>query len=207
MPLPKPIEQASKVLAQLPGLGPRQALRLTFYLLHQDKATQKLLVSSLINLFHNISLCQDCFFPFEGKNNETLCDICRNPSRDHATICVVEKETDLLSIEKTNKYRGLYHILGGLYSNIDDDKNKNLTINHLVDRIKKSTKTNKPIREIILALNPTSEGNLTAFHVEKSIRDLGLKIKISRLARGIPTGGEIEFADSETLINSLEGRK
>ena len=207
MSLPKPIEQASKLLAQLPGLGPRQALRLTFYLLHQDKETQKLLVSSLTNLFQNISLCQDCFFPFENKTEEVLCDICRNPSRDHTTICVVEKETDLLSLEKTNKYRGLYQILGGLYSNIDDNKNKNLTINQLINRIKKSAKTNKPIREVILALNPTSEGNLTAFHLEKLIRDLNMKIKISRLARGIPTGGEIEFTDSETLINSLEGRK
>ncbi|MBP8617975.1 MAG: recombination protein RecR, partial [Candidatus Pacebacteria bacterium] len=189
MSLPKPIEQVSKLLAQLPGLGPRQALRLTFYLLHQDKETQKLLVSSLTNLFQNISLCQDCFFPFENKTEEVLCDICRNPSRDHTTICVVEKETDLLSLEKTNKYRGLYQILGGLYSNIDDNKNKNLTINQLINRIKKSAKTNKPIREVILALNPTSEGNLTAFHLEKLIRDLNMKIKISRLARGIPTGG------------------
>ena len=127
--------------------------------------------------------------------------------RIQAIICIVEKETDVLSIEKTNKYTGLYHILGGLISEIDKETIKNLNLTTLISRIKNESKTNQPVRELILALNPTSEGNLTNYYLEKEIKKLNLKIKITKLAKGIPTGGDIEFADSETLISALEGRK
>ncbi len=218
MELPKPIQNFIKIFSQIPGIGPRQAMRLAFWLLHQPQTKQTEFSNAFTNLSTKIKLCVYCFLPFEQKdkdylvshsarNNETLCEICRNPQRDHSIICVVEKETDLISIEKTNKYKGVYHILGGLLSDIDENKKREINIIPLIERIKKSFKNKKPIKEIILALSPTSEGNLTTYYLEKTIKDLKLSIKITKLARGLPHGGEVEFADSETLINALEGRK
>jgi len=207
MDLPKPIQQFIKIFSEIPSIGPRQATRVAFWLLHQPKNKQTEFVNAFNNLSTKIKICSECFFPFEPKNKETLCEICRNPKRDHTTICVVEKETDLISIEKTNKYNGLYHILNGLISSFDKNKIKELTIPQLILRIKKRAKMSPPLREVILALNPTSEGNLTTYYLEKEIKNLNLKIKITKLGRGLPTGGDIEFADSETLINALEGRK
>jgi len=204
MELPKSLEKVSKILSRLPGLGPRQALRLSFYLLRQDKNYQKDFLESFNNFFTKIKLCQECSFPFETMNdNETLCSICRDKKRDHTLLCVVEKETDLLTIEKTNKYQGLYHILGRLINDVNSENSKIILLK-LIKRIKE----NKPkIKEVILALSPTSEGNLTTYYLEKAIKNLKMDIKITKLALGIPQGGEIEFADSETLINALEGRK
>ncbi len=207
MELPKPIQNFIKIFSQIPGIGPRQAMRLAFWLLHQPQTKQTEFSNAFTNLSTKIKLCVNCFLPFEQREKETLCEICRNPQRDHSIICVVEKETDLISIEKTNKYKGVYDILGGLLSDIDENKKREINIIPLVERIKKSFKNKKPIKEIILALSPTSEGNLTTYYLEKTIKNLKLNIKITKLARGLPHGGEVEFADSETLINALEGRK
>jgi len=207
MELPKPIQNFIKIFSQIPGIGPRQAMRLVFWLLHQPQTKLTEFSNAFINLSTKIKLCIDCFLPFEQREKEALCEICRNPQRDHSIICVVEKETDLISIEKTNKYKGVYHILGELLSDIDEDKKREINIIPLVERTKKSFKNKKPIKEIILALSPTSEGNLTTYYLEKTIKDLKLNTKITKLARGLPHGGEVEFADSETLINALEGRK
>ena len=207
MELPKPIQNFIKIFSQIPGIGPRQAMRLVFWLLHQPQTKQTEFSNAFTNLSTKIKLCVNCFLPFEQREKETLCEICRNPQRDHSIICVVEKETDLISIEKTNKYKGVYDILGGLLSDIDENKKREINIIPLVERIKKSFKNKKPIKEIILALSPTSEGNLTTYYLEKTIKNLKLNIKITKLARGLPHGGEVEFADSETLINALEGRK
>jgi len=204
MELPKSLEKVSKILSRLPGLGPRQALRLSFYLLRQDKNYQKDFLESFNNFFTKIKLCQECSFPFETMNdNETLCSICRDKKRDHTLLCIVEKETDLLTIEKTNKYQGLYHILGRLINDVNSENSKIILLK-LIKRIKE----NKPkIKEVILALSPTSEGNLTTYYLEKSIKKIDLGIKITKLGRGLPQGGEVEFADAETLVNALEGRK
>jgi len=207
MELPKSIQNFIKIFSTLPGIGPRQATRIAFWLLHQEPQYQKDLVDSLNNIITKTKLCADCFFVFEPKNNETLCEICRDSRRDHATICVVEKETDLISIEKTNKYKGVYHVLGGLMSEIDEKQNKTLKIPELLNRIKNSFNKRKPIKEVIIALSPTSEGNLTAYYLERQLKSLKLNFKITKLGRGLPHGGEVEFADSETLINALEGRK
>jgi recombination protein RecR len=207
MELPKSIQNFIKIFSTLPGIGPRQATRIAFWLLHQEPQYQKDLVDSLNNIITKTKLCADCFFVFEPKNNETLCEICRDSRRDHTTICVVEKETDLISIEKTNKYKGVYHVLGGLMSEIDEKQNKTLKIPELLNRIKDSFNKRKPIKEIIIALSPTSEGNLTAYYLERQLKSLKLNFKITKLGRGLPHGGEVEFADSETLINALEGRK
>ncbi|NMB92497.1 MAG: recombination protein RecR [Parcubacteria group bacterium] len=207
MEISRPIKNFITLFSKIPGIGPRQATRIVFWLLHQPKDIQTEFSKTIENATTKIKLCADCFFPFEPKNNESLCEICRNQQREHSIICVVEKETDLLSIEKTNKYKGVYHILGGLMSEIDEKKKQELNIKPLLLRIKKSFQEKKPIKEIILALSPTSEGNLTTYYLEKAIKNLGLNIKITKLGRGLPHGGEVEFADSETLINALEGRK
>ncbi len=204
----KPIQDFVKIISLLPGIGPRQALRLAYHLLHLSPKKQQEFIRTTQGLFSKMKLCSDCFLPFEPRSSkEKLCEICRDPSRDHSVICVVEKETDLLTIEKTKKYHGVYHILGGLYSGKKKKQGASFTLPQLIQRVKRYSRSTRPIREIILALNPTSEGNLTSYYIEKAIRNLNLNIKITRLARGIPSGGEIEFADSETLINALEGRK
>lgn len=212
MDLPKPIEVFIKIFSKLPGMGPRQITRLAFWLLHQKKESQNNFYHAFVNLFSKTQVCPNCFFITEVKQGEKisdnkLCKICDDPRRDKSIICVVEKETDLLSIEKTNKYHGAYHVLGRLLSEIDENKKLRITIPQLLLRIKKAQTSNHPIKEAILALSPTSEGNLTTYSLEKSIKDLDDKIKITRLARGLPQGGEVEFADAETLINALEGRK
>ncbi|MFA5360679.1 MAG: recombination mediator RecR [Candidatus Paceibacterota bacterium] len=208
MQLPKPIKDFIQVFSQLPGLGPRQTTRLAFWLLHQKEETQRKFYHAFTNLFSQTQVCPNCYFISEKNNSEDkLCEICRDRQRDHSTICVVEKETDLISIENTNKYQGVYHILGGLISEIDAAKKQKLTIPQLLARLKKSADSPRKIKEIILALNPTSEGNLTIYYLEKAIKELNLGIKITKLGRGLPQGGEVEFADAETLVNALEGRK
>lgn len=207
MELPPSIKKFINVLTKIPGIGPRQATRITFWLLHQPLEYSNDLTTALNMIFTKTKLCSNCFFVFEPRDHETLCEICRNPHRDHSVICVVEKDTDLISLEKTNKYHGVYHILGGLISNIDEEQNKNLKISELLHRIKTSFKNKKPVKEVILALNPTSEGNLTTYYLERQLKSLKLNFKITKLGRGLPHGGEVEFADSETLINALESRK
>lgn len=206
MELPKPIKDFIQVFSKLPGIGPRQTTRLAFWLLHQKKETQHDFYHAFINLFSKTQVCPNCFFISEkdsSKQENQLCKICQDPQRDQSVICVVEKETDLISIENTNKYKGLYHVLGGLISEIDETRKEKLTIKQLLTRIK----TNKKVKEIILALNPTSEGNLTTYYIEKAIKTITPNIKITKLGRGLPQGGEVEFADAETLVNALEGRK
>ena len=206
MELPKPIKDFIQVFSKLPGIGPRQTTRLAFWLLHQKKETQHDFYHAFINLFSKTQICPNCFFISEkdsSKQENQLCKICQDSQRDQSVICVVEKETDLISIENTNKYKGLYHVLGGLISEIDESRKEKLTIKQLLTRIK----TNKKVKEIILALNPTSEGNLTTYYIEKAIKTITPNIKITKLGRGLPQGGEVEFADAETLVNALEGRK
>jgi len=211
MELPKPIKDFVQVFSQLPGIGPRQTTRLAFWLLHQKKEIQHTFYRAFTSLFSQTQICPNCFFISEkevpGQQEDKLCKICRDKQRDQTIICVVEKETDLISIENTNKYRGLYHILGGLISEIDENKKQRLTVNQLLARIKKSAGTPLKVKEVILALNPTSEGNLTTYCIEKAVKELNLDIKITKLGRGLPQGGEVEFADAETLVNALEGRK
>jgi len=204
--LPKPIKDFIQVFSKLPGIGPRQTTRLAFWLLHQKKETQHDFYHAFINLFSKTQICPNCFFISEkdsSKQENQLCKICQDSQRDQSVICVVEKETDLISIENTNKYKGLYHVLGGLISEIDESRKEKLTIKQLLTRIK----TNKKVKEIILALNPNSEGNLTTYYIEKAIKTINPNIKITKLGRGLPQGGEVEFADAETLVNALEGRK
>ncbi len=200
MQLPKPIEDFVKLLSGFPSIGQRQATRLAFYLINKKEKIKEF--SQVIqNLDKEISVCQECFMPFyDPKKSKNLCPICSDSRRNKQIICVVEKETDLLSIENARQFNGVYHILGGSISAINPESHKKLRINSLIRRIKKNK-----VKEVIIATNPTTSGDLTAMFVERKLKDLN--VKITRLGRGLPTGGEIEFADPETLSSAFKRRE
>lgn len=191
MNLPKTIQNLIEIFKKLPGVGVRQATRFSYFLLYLPKTEKEKLISAISEL-EKIKFCHECYLSFEGEK----CYICFNPKRDKKIIAVVEKEIDAETIENTNRFLGVYHVLGG-----DILRNRDaLKINELIERIKKNNAT-----EIILALNPTTEGEATSLHLQRILKPFNLKI--TRLARGLPTGGEIEYADENTLIKSLEDRK
>ena len=201
MQLPKPIEEFVKLFSSFPSIGQRQATRLAFYLVNQKKEKIKETIKAIEALEKEISICKECFLPFYNpKGKEKLCPICSDPRRKKDIICVVEKETDLLTIENSHQYNGLYHILGGVISPTDPESYKKLKVKSLLVRIKKNK-----VKEIIIATNPTTAGDLTAMYLEKVLKEAG--VKISRLGRGLPTGGEIEFADPETIASALKRRE
>lgn len=183
-------------------MGPRTAARFVFYLIKLPKEEIDELVKSILNLKEKVKLCSFCFKPFEpltgsGQGND-LCEICSDPGRDRTLICVVEIETGLISLEKTKKYQGRYFILGG---SVSKTKNvKHLRTNELLERVR-----NSEIQEIIIAINPTTEGEAITLYLERLLKPLN--IKITRLGRGLPIGGELEYADEETISSALEGRK
>jgi len=157
------------------------------------------LVAAIQDLKKNVKICSLCFKPFETEGD--LCEICKNPMRDKTLLCVVEKETDLMVIEQTKKFNGLYFILGGTVSRFKKKEVKKLRIKELKERVK-----NEPeIKEIIIAINPTLEGEATTLYLERILKPYNKKI--TRLGRGLPVGAELEYADEETLGSALEGRK
>jgi recombination protein RecR len=201
---PKPIKDFIDKFSRLPGIGPRQAARLAFWLLNGEKNIREDLKKALENLSREIKTCQSCYFAIEN-NGDNKCHFCDNPARDHKIICVVEKETDLATIEKSGGYKGFYHVLGGLFSALDTAIPKNLKIPELINRIESKKSGDKKVEEVILALSPTHEGDLTAHYLERLLKPL--KVKITRLGRGLPYGSDVEFADAQTLSGALESRK
>jgi len=203
---PESIEKLTKIFAKFPTVGQRTAYRFTYYLLKKNNTEVKELIKALADLKNDIKLCSFCFNPFEGE--EKLCSICKDNSRDISTLCIVEKETDLLSIERTNRYKGLYYILGGTISGLKKTDISNLRLKELAERIKDVKKflgKDSKIKEVILAFNSTIDGEATSLYLEKALSSL--KTKTTRLAKGLPTGGELEYADDNTLISAIEGRK
>ena len=196
---PKSIQKLIDLFSKFPTVGPRTAARFVFYLLKLPKEEVDNLVSSITELKNNIKICELCFNPFEGEG--TLCPICENKTRDKSLLCIIANETDLQAIEKTKKYNGLYFILGGTVSTLKKGGLEKLRTKELQERIK-----NHPeIKEIIIATNPTPDGEATALYLERLLKPFN--IKITRLGRGLPVGGELEYADEETLGSALEGRK
>jgi len=195
----KSIQKLIDLFSQFPTVGPRTAARFVFYLLGKKKEEIDELVAAIQDLKKNVKICSFCFKPFEGET--ALCQICSNPSRDRTLLCIVEKETDLLSIEKIKKYRGLYFILGGTVSRFKKADIEKLRIKELEERVKKHPE----IKEIILAINPTLEGEATTLYLERLLKPYNKKI--TRLGRGLPIGGELEYADEETLSSALESRR
>jgi len=209
---PKSIQKLIDLFSRFPTVGPRTAARFVFYLLKLSKEEMKNLISAISDLRKEIKICKFCFNPFESEGE--LCEICKDGSRDKTLLCVVEKETDLISLERTKKYKGRYFILGGTISllkkrgvekftplNGAEGNLTGLRIKELEERIK-----NQPdIQEIIIAINPTTEGEATVLYLERTLKPLGKKI--TRLGRGLPVGAELEYSDEETLSSALESRK
>jgi len=195
------IQKLIELFSKFPTVGPRTATRFVFYLVHLPEKEIKQLIEGILKLKQKISLCSFCFKTFEKTDeNESLCEICQDKTRDKSVLCIVEKEIDLQAIENTKKYNGRYFILGGLISKLKKESIEKLRINELIERAK-----NPEIKEIIIALNPTPEGEATTLYLERKLKNLNKKI--TKLARGLPTGGELEYADPDTLTSALEGRK
>jgi recombination protein RecR len=198
--LPQIIQKLINRFSNLPSIGPRQATRLVFYLINQGK-NEILELANQIQELQKIKICSFCFFPHQ--NQENLCNICLNPERNPKIIMVVEKETDLISLEKTKKFNGRYFIIGHIAKTGVLEEWQKLRLQSLKSYIQKNL--GGKADEIILAFNLDSWGNLSANLIKKELN--GFALKITRLARGLPTGGEIEFADDETLASALENRE
>ncbi|MBU0727658.1 recombination mediator RecR [Patescibacteria group bacterium] len=193
--IPKNIERVIEEFSKLPGIGSKTAERLAFYLLRKPNEDIKRFGETVGNLKEGIKYCGVC----KSLTTEDICSICNNESRDKGTICIVEDMMDLIALEKANQYKGVYHVLHGVIAPVEGVGPDELTIAELIERVKKGG-----INEIIIALNPSMEGEATAAYITRYIRPMD--IKITRIARGIPVGGDLEFADSQTLKRALEGR-
>jgi len=200
MNYPPTIQKLIDLLSNFPTVGPKTAARFVFYLLKTDKKEIDELIFSISNLKRNIKTCSSCFNSFESKNSQ-LCEICSNPLRSKNLLCIVEKETDLKALEKIKKYKGRYFVLGGVVSSLKKQKNKELKIQELKNTIKQ----NPAMSEIIIATNSTTEGESTALYLERELKEFNKKI--TRLAKGLPVGSELEYADEQTLKSALEHRK
>lgn len=198
--LPKSLQRLIESFERLPGVGPKTAQRLAFYLLHVPQAELDLFADSLTNLKRHTVLCSIC----RNVTESDPCAICSNPSRDQGIICVVEQPTDVLSIEKTGRYRGTYHVLHGA---IDPLNNIGPDELYLSDLIRRAESAVAPVTEIILATNPNMEGEATAMYIQKQLSVGGSQVKVTRLAHGLPVGADIEYADEVTLARALEGRR
>jgi recombination protein RecR len=196
--LPEPVEKLTLALERLPGIGPKTASRLTFFLLRAPDEISRALAEALISLKISTSLCQMCFnITSAGRD---LCEICSDPRRDESMLCVVEEPLDVLVLERTGGFQGRYHVLHGVLSPIEGIGPENLKIRPLIERVRAGN-----VREIILATNPSMEGDATALYLRQQLAPFSLRL--SRLARGLPVGGDLEYADQNTLLRALAGRQ
>jgi len=191
----KLLEDAVAEFSKLPGVGQKTALRLVLHLLKQDRAEVDRFSGAISNLRNNIQFCQTC----HNISDHAVCEICRAPKRDHGLICVVEDTRDVMAVENTNQYNGLYHVLGGLISPMDGVGPSDLEVDTLVERLKENE-----VREVIFALSATMEGDTTIFYLNKKLKSYN--ITISTIARGIAFGGELEYVDELTLGRSIATR-
>ncbi len=183
-------------LSRLPTIGRKSALRLTYHLLRQPAEQSRRLAQALVTLAEKVRPCAECFNLTESER----CAFCADPRRDRSLICVVEAASDIPAIERTGEYRGLYHVLGGRLSPLDGVGPGDLTVSSLVTRV-----TGGGVREVIVATNPKLEGEATALYLQEQLRPTG--VAVSRLARGLPVGGELEYADGVTIVQALAARR
>jgi recombination protein RecR len=188
-------------LAKLPGVGPKTAQRLTFFILRSPADQARRLAEAIVRVKENIIQCSTCF----NLTETDPCPICASPQRERGMICVVEEPLDVLALEKTGVFKGLYHVLHGALSPIEGIGPKDLRIDELVARVKSSGGEDGPVREVILATNPNYEGDYTAAYIAPLLEHADLRV--TRLARGLPIGGDLEYADEGTLSRALEGRR
>ena len=189
------LEQAVNEFAKLPGIGHKTAMRLVLHLLRQETTTVEAFGNAIINLKHNVKYCKIC----HNISDTDICNICSNPQRDNTTVCVVENIRDVMAIENTQQYKGLYHVLGGIISPMDGIGPKNLEIDSLVERVSQGE-----VKEVIFALSTTMEGDTTSFYISRRLKDY--PVKLSVLARGVSVGDELEYTDEITLGRSIINR-
>ncbi|MDF2379130.1 MAG: recombination mediator RecR [Candidatus Gracilibacteria bacterium] len=194
--LPDQIKTAIEQLSKLPGIGPKSAERLVFYLFQRDDSHVKDLANALSNLKEGIVYCERCC----NLSESTLCGVCESPGRDQNTVCIVENPMDVFVLESTGAYKGLYHVLHGAISPLDGIGPEQLTVHQLNQRFEK-----EEIEEIVLATNPTVTGEATAVYISRQLNPRS--IRITHLAQGLPMGGQLEFADPDTLKRAIQGRR
>ena len=193
--IPGSVQSLIDEFARLPGIGPKTASRLTYYLLRQTPEQSRALAEALIQLKERTRFCSVCF----NMTESDPCVLCSDEGRDGTTICVVEEPLDVIALERTRSFRGRYHVLHGAISPVEDIGPDDLRIKELMNRLRDGR-----VREVIIATNPSYEGEATAMYLQKQITPLGARV--TRLARGLPIGGDLEYADETTLARALEGR-
>jgi recombination protein RecR len=194
---PKAVQRLIDELSRLPGIGPKSASRLTFFLLRGDGQLPRELAAALSELKERTRFCSNCFNITDAQADP--CPVCADPARQTGVVCVVEEPLDVLAIERTREFKGRYHVLNGVISPVEGIGPEDLKIRELVERLKR-----EPVREVILATNISLEGEATAMYLQKQLLPLG--VKVTRLARGLPVGGDLEYADETTLARALSGR-
>ena len=197
----EPVARLIESFARLPGIGPKTAQRLTYHLLRAPDSEARALARALIAVRDEVVFCDRCF----NISDAPLCPICRDPGRDDARLCIVEEPLDVLAIERTGEFRGRYHVLHGAISPIDGIGPDRLKIRELLARVDEQAAEGPRIEEVILATNPTLEGEATAMYLNERLE--GHVGSVTRIARGLPVGGDLEYADDVTLIRALQGRR
>ena len=197
----EPVARLIEAFSRLPGIGPKTAQRLTYHLLRAPDAEARILAAALIDVRDKVVFCDRCF----NISDQSLCPICRDPARDTTRLCVVEEPLDVLALERTSEFKGLYHVLHGAISPIDGIGPDRLKVRELLARADQAKRAGEPLVEVILATNPTLEGEATAMYLAERLEEsVGV---VSRIARGLPVGGDLEYADEVTLIRALQGRR
>jgi recombination protein RecR len=199
--LPTSLQKLINELSRLPGVGPKTAQRLAFYLLKKDNIEVVNLSQSIANVKEGIIFCSTC----HNMGETDPCFTCTDPKRDKSLLCVVEEPLDAQAIDKGGQYKGVFHILGGVLNPLEGINPENLQINSLIERISQSSES--ATIELIIATNPSLEGETTAMHLQKVIKAVHPNVKITRIARGLPMGGDLEYADDITLMRAMEGRR
>jgi recombination protein RecR len=192
----KPLARLVGELEKLPGIGPKSAQRLAFYMLRIPRDEARQLADAILDVKERIGVCSVCF----NYTDQETCDICRSDRRDRSLLCVVAEPRDLLAMERTNEFTGRYHVLGGVISPMEGIGPEMLRIRELIERIQADG-----VREVVLATNPTVEGDTTAMYLARLIKPFGARV--TKIAFGLPVGGDLDYADQATLVQALEGRR
>lgn len=200
-PLIEPVARLIESFARLPGIGPKTAQRLTYHLLRAPDAEARALAAALVDVRDKVVFCERCF----NISDQELCAICRDPLRQQRHLCIVEEPLDVLALERTAEFKGLYHVLHGAISPIDGIGPDRLRIRELLARADAASRAGEPFEEVIIATNPTLEGEATAMYLAERLE--AVVGSVTRIARGLPVGGDLEYADEVTLIRALQGRR